>query len=386
VERGPFDLDAMLRDLAAMFSLRARTKGLVFEVEAPPGGPHVLLGDEGKVRQVLVNLLGNAVKFTDRGHVRLTVRLRPVPGPGPERGQHLRVEVADTGPGLAEEELARLFREFEQAAAGRALQSGTGLGLAISRAFARLMGGDLTVESAPGRGATFTFEVPVEASSVPAPARLARRVAGIEGADHPPRALVVDDEAANRDWLAQTLQAVGFEVREAADGAEAVAACEGGWPEVVLMDLRMPGMDGLEATRRLRARPGGEGVAVVAITASALEEERAAFQAAGADAVLAKPVREAELLEVVGRRLGLTWRYEGEAAAPAAAAAPLGPEALAGMPAALLDGMREATRRGDIDRLNELIDEAGASSAAAAAGLRALAERYDYEALNRALA
>ncbi|MBK9517779.1 MAG: response regulator [Anaeromyxobacter sp.] len=381
LEAAPFDLHAMLRDLTGMFLLKARDKGLEFEVERGPELPQVLVGDEGKVRQVLVNLLGNAVKFTRQGGVVLRVEVL-------RSGARLRLraEVTDTGPGIAREELSRLFREFEQTSSGRALQSGTGLGLAISRGYARLLGGDLTVTSEPGQGSAFRLELPVEigaAAAATAPA--ARRVVALRGPGPGPRILLVDDQEANRDWLRQVLQAIGFELREAADGHAAMAAWRAWAPALVLMDLRMPGMGGLEATRAIRAEPGGAATRIVVLTASALESERDEVLAAGADAVLTKPVREPRLLELMGRLLGLEYLEAEPPAAPATAGADLTPAGLAGVPAPLLEALRQATRRGDIDRMGQLIDEVDGSSALAAAALRALAARYDYDALHRAL-
>jgi PAS domain S-box-containing protein len=375
-----FELPSLLRDLEALFVLRARGKGLSFEVRADPGLPRFLTADEGKVRQVLVNLLGNAVKFTAQGSVSLRIS-------GERDGEALRIraEVADTGAGIGAEELGRLFQEFEQTASGRLAQSGTGLGLAISRAHARLMGGDVSVASERGQGSRFTFSFPARVAEGGACSAEARRVVGLTGAGPAPRLLVADDQETNRDWLRQVLEAVGFEVREAADGREALAACAGDWPDLVLMDLRMPVMDGTEATRALRAAPDRRRVPILALTASAVGEERDAILAAGADAILRKPIPEPELLRAIGAHLGIAYRY-ADPDAPEATAPPAGATDLSVLPAGAREAMRDASRRGDMDRLHELIEEVATSSAPAAASLRALASRFDYEAIQRALA
>ena len=377
----PFDLHAMLRDLEGMFLLKAQGKGLAFEVQRGPEVPRVVVADEGKVRQVLVNLLGNAVKFTAQGGVTLRVEAARAAG-----RLRLALEVSDTGSGIAREELHRLFREFEQGASGRQLQSGTGLGLAISRGYARLMGGDLTVTSEPGRGSAFLFALPAEeAAEAAVSTQETRRVLSLQGGGPAPRILLADDQETNRDWLRQVLGAVGFEVREVGDGRAAVELWRTWRPHLILMDLRMPVLDGLEATRLIRAAPDGGEVAIVALTASALESEREGLQQSGADEVLIKPAREPLLLEVVRRLLHLEYLYAEAAPAAGPAGAQVTPASLVGVAPQLLEALREATRRGDIDRMSQLIDEVGGADAAAAAALRALAARYDYEALHRAL-
>jgi CheY-like chemotaxis protein len=343
--------------------------------------PHHLVGDEGKIRQVLVNLLGNAVKFTPAGAVTLSATATRAEG-----GWRFRLEVADTGVGIGPDEMGRLFREFEQTASGRQAGSGTGLGLAISRAYARLMGGEITVASQVGRGSRFTFEFPADEAAAAEVARPASaRPLAIRGAAPPPHILLADDQETNRGWLVQTLQAVGFEVREAIDGQGALDACAEGWADLVLLDIRMPGMDGIQAARRIRALPGTRRIPIVALTASGVGEEREAMLDAGADGMLTKPVRDGELLETIRVRLGLEYLYAAPATPPAAAPAALEAGATAALPAALREALRDATRRGDLDRIDELLDQADGTSAPVATALRALASRYDFETLARAL-
>ena len=304
---GTVDLQPMLGDLERMFRLRADAKGLAFEIGRSPEVPRYLLGDEGKLRQVLVNLLGNAVKFTEKGAVaaRLSVRRE-------EAGDRLVAAIEDTGPGISPEEIAGLFQPFAQARAGLEARSGTGLGLALSRQFARLMGGDVTVESRVGEGSVFRFEIPLEAASPASPThRLPRlgRVVGIFGPASPPRVLITDDQEDNRTWLRKLLQQIGFDVREAQNGAEALTVFDTWSPHVVLMDLHMPNMDGFAAMRAIRARPGGREVAIVAVTASAFDDTREQIFEAGADGWVRKPCREAEILDEIARLIGVQYRH-----------------------------------------------------------------------------
>jgi PAS domain S-box-containing protein len=384
-----FDLHAMLGDLEAMFRLRAEAKGLDLEMGRDGSVPRLIVADEGKVRQVLVNLLGNAVKFTREGRVILRISTTP----RPTEGLCVVADVHDTGVGIAAEEMGKLFQHFAQTESGRQAQAGTGLGLAISREHARVMGGDIHVKSDVGKGSTFRFAFVAGEAQANANARPAERgrVTGLKLTGPAPRVLIVDDQEANREWLRQLLEAIGFRVREAATGEEAIAIWRLWRPELVLMDLRMPGMDGHEATKRIRAEEGGTDPAIIALSASVLAGDREEVLASGADDFVGKPVREGELLEKIEAQLGLEYLRDKEpragAGAIASGAERLAPSALSAVPEAVLGAMREATTTCDIDRLRELIGdverEAGAPVANA---LRVLADGFDLAALHRALA
>jgi len=385
----PFDLHAMLSDLEAMFRLRAEGKRLAFDLSVGAGVPRIIVADESKVRQVLVNLLGNAVKFTHEGGVTLRVF-----SSRSEAGRlRVTVEVQDTGVGISKEEHGKLFQRFRQTESGRRAQSGTGLGLAISWEHARLMGGDVDVTSEAGRGSTFRFEFPAEqGGAAPAGRATPRRVIGIRSVDRVPRVLVVDDQELNRGWLLRLLAAVGFEVREAADGRDALETWRAWKPNLVLMDIRMPVMDGHKATRAIRCEPGGKDVAIIALTASVFEENRQDVLRSGADDFLGKPVREEELFDKIQAHLGLEYVRAVEDPPPAEPVQPPARDAeallagaLARLPAATLRAMRKATWSGDIDRLRSLLIEAEGQLGPAAGALCAIAERYDYDGLHRVL-
>lgn len=305
----PFHLPQLLGDVAAAMNPRAQQKQLGFVFEVPPELPDLVLGDSLKLRQVLDNLLGNAIKFTPAGSVRLTARR--------DENEHVEFSVTDTGVGLSEADRAKLFQPFQQATDGRPSEPGTGLGLAISRRLVELMGGTLDVESEPGRGSCFHFTVPLpvlaaDATAVP---RTAGIVAGYHGRRR--RLLVVDDVAINRHVLRDLLVPLGFEISEAANGDEALAAMPIVRPELVFLDLRMPGMDGLELARRLRAREGGAQLKIIATSASVLSFNREDAFAAGCDDFLPKPFREEDLLARLGLALQVEWT--GAAAADSGA-------------------------------------------------------------------
>jgi PAS domain S-box-containing protein len=377
-----FDLHALLNDLEMMFRLRTDAKNLQFSVECVGEVPRFVVSDEGKLREVLINLLGNAVKFTKKGGIILRVRALHEE----TKELRLRAEIEDTGPGIAAEDMDRLFHHFEQMQAGRDAGTGTGLGLAISREFVRLMGGDITVSSQVGRGSLFGFNIALKEADPAAVVVKAesRCVTGLQPGQPQYRVLVADDKEDNRELLSQMLGPVGFQIRQVADGEEAVKEFEMWNPNLILMDLRMPVVDGYEAIRRIRASVGGKDARIIAVTASAFEDTRQEVLATGADDFISKPFRETELLEKIGRLLGVKYVYAEESVSVAAkpeALEALTSESLAGLPGELVRQIRESTINADLDRVLELIQQAATHDARAANGLRSLAERFDYQKL-----
>lgn len=377
-----FDLHGLLDELEQMFRLRTDARRLHFSVERSAAVPQYVKTDESKLRQIFLNLISNAVKFTDQGGVAVRVEATPTGG----QTLQLRAEVEDTGQGIAEEEMPRVFREFEQTESGLRAGGGTGLGLAISRRFARLMGGDITLESVRGRGTTFRLEVQVEtgeASAVPARADQ-RRVLRLDAAHEGMRVLIADDTAENRRFLEQLLEPLGFQTRSVEDGAQAVEAFTRWQPRLVLIDLRMPVLDGREAIRRMRALPGGKDVAIIAVTASAFEENRREVIDAGSDDFLGKPFREAELFEKIGRHTGAAFVYaENGAVGPAPNDRhPLSREQVEkALPAELRSRLRAAAEQADFDQMLAILGEAGPEASNVAAELRGWVERFDYQSL-----
>jgi PAS domain S-box-containing protein len=285
VATADFDLGRLVDDTAAMFRHKCRQKAIGLHVEAVT--PGTVRGDEGKLRQVLINLLGNAVKFTDAGGV----TLRVTPGAS-DNAYHF--VVADTGPGIPPDAQLGVFEAFQQASAG-IQRGGTGLGLAISRQYVELMGGRLDLESSPGVGSRFSFELELAAAASPADgdegAGDARQRVGELVRRRGVRALVVDDVPANRGVLAEILAAAGCDVETADSGEAALERVRHGAPDVAFVDVMMPGIDGLETARRMIGHIGAGTTRLVATTASVFAHERARYAAAGFDDVIAKPIR-----------------------------------------------------------------------------------------------
>ncbi len=294
-----FDLSTFVKDVATMFQLRAESKGLQLEVclDGEPGC--CIVADQGKLRQVLINLLGNAVKFTEVGGIKLRVCVTP----NSKDGFTLSIDVEDTGVGISADEQSLLFRPFVQTQSGMSSHSGTGLGLAISSEFVRLMGGKISIVSEAGKGSIFHFEVPVQrdaGNQIPARST-SGRVIGLASGQPAPRVLVVDDKAHARGWLTDLLRLLGFEVDEADRGEVAIRLWQDRKPQLILMDIRMPGMNGLETARTIKEKAAETPPVIIALTASAVDEERnAVMHDDSIDDFLAKPCLEGDLLERFG--------------------------------------------------------------------------------------
>ncbi len=303
LRREPVKLAPLLQGVVDMMQVKAREKQLSFTFVAGAGLPPAVIADERRLRQVLLNLLGNAIKFTDQG----TVWLRADAQPSQPGQVLLRLEVQDSGVGMQADDLERIFEPFEQVGDLQRRSGGTGLGLAITRSLVHEMKGHVKVRSEPGVGTCFDvlLPLPLADASPPTdrPAPALRRVV-----DGPPRrVLVVDDEAASRALLSDFLGRAGFEVEAAADGSDVVAAARRFRPDLVLIDRAMAAVDGIEATQRLRREADLHHVKVIGVSASTGAEFRAAWQRAGADRFLPKPVPLDVLQRHIGELLGLTW-------------------------------------------------------------------------------
>lgn len=306
-----FDLYRLLDDLEDMLHLKAESAGLELFFERQPSLPRYIYTDELKLRQVIINLLSNAIKFTEQGSVILKIFHE-------EQGSDdlkLYISVSDSGVGIAKEELANIFEAFVQAEAGREMQEGTGLGLAICRQFVQLMGGNISVESELGRGTTFYFDIQAQAINNAIANDLEnephkRHVIALAPHQSTYKILIVDDKEINRQLLVKLLSPLGFELKEAANGQEAIAVWDQWEPHLIWMDMRMPVMDGYEATKYIKATTKGNATAVIALTASVLEEEKAIVLSAGCDDFLRKPFKEQTIFDALHKHLGVQFVYE----------------------------------------------------------------------------
>jgi PAS domain S-box-containing protein len=373
-----FDLRQTMEDIARMFELRAEEAGLRFRLEIDDGLAGFVRGDSGKLRQVLINLLGNAVKFTHSGEVALCVRTEPSAG----GGLRLQLEVRDTGEGIPPDKQQEIFEPFVQLANSRSVK-GTGLGLTITRSFVELMGGCIRVESEPGGGACFVVELPVapaEADEAEAEFYRGPPVLGLLPDQPEWRVLVVEDRLESRLLLTRRLEQAGFVVRQATNGVEALTLFQQWRPQFIWMDMRMPVMDGYEATRRIRAMAGGKEVKIAALTASAFKEQHQKILEAGCDAVLHKPARSAEVFDLLARLLGVQYRY---ATAPVKdgerVAVPLDAAMMRRLPAELRPLLFKKSRELDYMAVMALVEQVRATDRELAQGLAGLVRGYHFD-------
>lgn len=356
------DLIQMLEDLRQMFCLKAEKKGVALVVEYSSNLPHYIHSDGMKLRQILINLLNNALKFTQKGSVRLSVNLQSAQGMDEKEslqsGQaiHLSFEVADTGIGIGRKEKDIIFEAFKQA---KSHLEGTGLGLPISRHFVRLMGGELTLDSEEGRGSSFLFSIKTKVAEIVSHyVGPHKRAIGLEPGEPQRRLLIVDDIWDNRKLLEKTLKPMNFNIREAANGREAVEIWKQFKPDLIFMDMRMPVMSGLEAVELIRATEHGERTVIVAVTASAFEEERGQVLEAGCDDFIRKPYDDMDIFRTLEKYLQVQFIYdEIEEEDVKSDRDALSPVSLAGLPSDLLKQLELALKGAEMNVIASLIEK-----------------------------
>ncbi|MCP4539703.1 MAG: PAS domain S-box protein [Chloroflexi bacterium] len=394
------DLHRMMLGLGEMFGLRTEVKNLTLVFDLAPDVPQYIRIDQAKLRQVLINLLSNAVKFTNEGGITLRIgqvaKCQPLVGPSGRVSEQtciLHFEVEDTGVGIAPDELAQVFEAFVQTSSGQQSTEGTGLGLPISREFVRMMGSDLVVRSQVGVGTVFQFDVPVNVADAAETesALPSRRVVGLEPGQRaagsgltdggPYRLLVVEDIDASRKLLAEILRP-WFEVREAVNGQEAIEIWEEWKPHLVWMDIRMPVMDGLEATQRIKTQAQAEDQLmpiIVALTASPFEEERKGILSKGCDDFMRKPVREVDIFDALTRHLGVRFVYEEiEKEKPSELGISDIGSQISNLPSDLLTDLEHVIVLGDMDQIRNILAQTRAHDVAVADALEHLASDFEF--------
>ncbi|MEG4350591.1 ATP-binding protein [Microcoleus sp. LAD1_D3] len=426
-----FDLYRLLNDLEDMFQLKADDKHLQLVFDRSPDVPQYVETDELKLRQILINLLNNSLKFTDEGGVSVRVSKQLLVGKNqqaegetfersevsqnteipahngvkishvsPSNNQimgtpnddsastssfFLNWEVEDTGPGIATTELDDLFEPFVQTKTGKDSQEGTGLGLPISRKFVELMGGKMSVCSAVGKGTTFKFDIQViavDAADIESQ-KPTRNVIALEPKQHTYRILIVDDKPLNRQLLIKLLNPLGFELKEATNGQEAIEIWDSWEPHLIWMDMRMPVMDGYEATQYIKRTLKGQATAIIALTASVLEEERAVILSAGCDAFMRKPFREADIFDAMHKHIGVRYLYEdpGQTNLSAITEADRAMSAanFVKLPDSLVADLKLAILNADIDLIDTLIKQIRLKDAVTAGAIANCIENFEYD-------
>ena len=382
IENAPVDLSDVAYGVMDLMRLRAEQKGIELHLQQTPEFSQFVQADGEKLRQILINLVGNAVKYTDRGSVTLRMDSQPVEHP---QYCHLVMEVQDTGVGITADDQDRIFEPFVQA--GKlSKQKGTGLGLAISKRFIELMGGTIHVASAPGEGSVFRVKIPVlkvDRPEMPTFSIQRGRITGLEPGQPEYRVLIIEDQEENWLLLQRLLENAGFQTLVAENGASGIDKFSTWHPHFIWMDWRLPDINGLEVTRRIRALEGSGNVKIAILSAFAFTQYRDEAMAVGLNDFVSKPFQADEIFDCLARHLGVRYRYEGVATEKPSGA--LRPEELAGLPAKLRKDLANAVISLDIERITDVISRISKHDAAVGRALSQYAERYAYSSILQAL-
>lgn len=360
-----FDFYLLIKEIEDLFIIKAEANDLSFLIEIEPNVPQYIHTDETKLRQILVNLINNAIKFTKEGGIYIKIYRQDLTNnknlPVEANVCVLFLEVKDTGMGIADHEFEKLFEYFGQTKTGIDSQEGTGLGLPISRKFVQLMGGDIKVESKVGVGTTFicNIQASIVKSVALKPVKLYNRVIGLQPNQPQYRILIVDDKRTNRTLLIKLLKPIGFQLKEASNGQEAIEIWDNWEPHLIWMDMRMPIVDGYEATKYIKGTVKGNATVVIALTASIIEEERMIILSAGCDDFIRKPFRESTIFDTMAKYLGVKYCHEKDKNIVPLTPVTynLKPNNLKVMPASWREQLYQATIDLDDELINELIKE-----------------------------
>ena len=374
-----FDLYRLLNDLEYMFQLQVQSKGLQLVFERMPDVPQYVQTDDIKLRQVLINLLANAVKFTSKGGICVRIKTEREPGT-------IDFEIEDTGAGIDADELENLFEAFVQTKTGQQSQQGTGLGLTIARSFVQLMGGEMSVNSAAGRGTIFKFDIKINlvATANCTPQQPTSRVIAIAPNQPKYRILIADDAWDSRQFLVKLLSPFGFEIYEACNGIEVIESWEKNSPHLIFMDLRMPKMDGYEASKGIKTTTKGQSTAIVAVTASSFDEEKAVIISAGCDNFIRKPFREENIFDAMQKLIGVQFIWEPLTPTPVVSETDvnvLTKAAFASLPAELVANSYQAISNLDIEVMQKKISQIGELNQPLAEAIATCMKNFQYEQL-----
>jgi PAS domain S-box-containing protein len=384
LESAPIDLGVLLRDVTDMMHMRAQERGLELLIDQSSEFPRYIKGDEMRLCQVLINLIGNAVKFTEHGSITLRLGVESYDGV-----RHLLIKVEDTGIGIRPEDQLKIFKPFVQLGK-MATQTGSGLGLALTQQYVQLMGGTVSVESTFGKGSIFQVKLPLEEiAAVDVVAKLGsmdnREVVSLAPNQPEYRILIVEDQLDNQLLLTKLMKNVGFQVKVADDGKQAVELFQSWLPHLIWMDRRMPVMDGLEATRRIRELPGGKEVKIVAVTASVITEQRDEMVNAGMDEFVRKPYRFNEIYECMARQLGVQYIYADVREVEEVIDVVLTAEMLAALPLDLRRELHEALESLEDERIAATMQQVASYDPTLHKTLSRLVENFNYPAILKAL-
>ena len=387
LESDSLDLYQVLKEVADMIRIRAQKKHLWFTWEHDSKLEQYIKTDIGKLRQILINLLGNAVKYTNEGGVALRVHGKNVLDKVENNQYNVYFEIEDSGMGIAHDELDKVFEAFTQVSSSIGVHEGTGLGLAITDRYIKLLGGSISVSSEVGKGSLFKFYLPVtlaDKQEIATQTQIVKRVIGLQPNQPDYRILIVDDKSENLLLLKTLLQSVGFlEIKGATNGLEALEIFQCWYPHLIWMDMRMPILDGYEATQKIKAQPEGQKTIVIALTASAFEDDKKKVFESGCDDFLRKPYRESEIFDLLAKHLHINYQYEETLIdeTEESQTFDLTSESLIQIPPAMREMLHQALIDLNVSKVEKYIENIELIDASIAHFLKKLANNFEYDKL-----